>query len=152
MQSESKLSTSQVLLCGAAVVTLSMGVRHGFGLWLQPVTQAQGWTRETFAFAIAIQNLAWGLAGIFAGMVADRFGAFRVLIGGAALYGLGLAGMALSPTPTLFALTAGVLIGAAQAGTTYAVIYGVLGRQIAPEKRSWAMGVGGRPRARSGSS
>ena len=57
------------------------------------------------------------------------------------LYGLGLAGMALSPTPTLFALTAGVLIGAAQAGTTYAVIYGVLGRQIAPERRSWAMGV-----------
>jgi predicted MFS family arabinose efflux permease len=74
-------------------------------------------------------------------MVADRFGAFRVLMGGAVLYGLGLAGMALSPTPTLFALTAGVLIGAAQAGTTYAVIYGVLGRQIAPEKRSWAMGV-----------
>ncbi|MBX9831918.1 MAG: MFS transporter, partial [Burkholderiaceae bacterium] len=64
-----------------------------------------------------------------------------VLMGGAVLYGLGLAGMALSTTPVLFALTAGVLIGAAQAGTTYAVIYGVLGRQIAPERRSWAMGV-----------
>ena len=131
----------QVLACGAAIVTLSMGIRHGFGLWLLPITQEMGWTRQSFALALAIQNLSWGLMGIFAGMVADRFGAFRVLIGGAVLYGLGLTGMALSPTPTLFALTAGVLIGAAQAGTTYAVIYGVLGRQIAPERRSWAMGV-----------
>ncbi|MBT9512028.1 MAG: MFS transporter [Acidovorax sp.] len=136
-----KLSMFQVLACGAAIVTLSMGIRHGFGLWLLPITQEMGWTRQSFALAIAIQNLSWGLIGIFAGMAADRFGAFRVLIGGAVLYGLGLAGMALSPTTTLFALTAGVLIGAAQAGTTYAVIYGVLGRQIAPERRSWAMGV-----------
>ena len=136
-----KLSIFQVLACGAAIVTLSMGVRHGFGLWLQPITQEMGWTRQSFAFAIALQNLSWGVIGIFAGMAADRFGAFRVLMGGAVLYGLGLAGMALSPTPLLFALTTGLLIGAAQAGTTYAVIYGVLGRQIAPERRSWAMGV-----------
>ena len=138
---ERKLSMTQVLACGAMIVTLSMGIRHGFGLWLQPVTQAQNWSRETFAFAIAIQNLAWGFFGIFAGMLADRFGAFRVLVAGSVLYGLGLAGMAMSPTPLLFALTAGVLIGAAQAGTTYAVIYGVIGRQIDPTKRSWAMGV-----------
>ena len=131
----------QVLAFGAAIVTLSMGIRHGFGLWLQPITQAQGWTRETFAFAIAVQNLSWGIFGIFAGMVADRFGAFRVIAGGAVLYALGLVGMALSPTGLLFTLTAGVLIGAAQAGTTYAVIYGVIGRNIAADKRSWAMGV-----------
>ncbi len=117
-----KLSLTQVLVCGAAIVTLSMGIRHGFGLWLQPVTQAQGWTRETFSMAIAIQNLTWGFAGIFAGMLADRFGAFRVIIGGAMLYALGLFGMA-------------------QAGTTYAVIYGVIGRNVSLEKRSWAMGV-----------
>lgn len=136
-----KLSMLQVLACGAAIVTLSMGIRHGFGLWLLPITQEMGWNRQSFALAIAVQNLSWGLIGIFAGMVADRFGAFRVLIGGAALYGLGLAGMALSPNPLVFTLTTGILIGAAQAGTTYAVIYGVLGRQIAPERRSWAMGV-----------
>ena len=132
---------AQVLICGAAIVTLSMGIRHGFGLWLQPITQDQGWPRQTFALAIAIQNLSWGLCGIFAGMVADRLGAFKVLLGGALLYALGLAGMALSTNPLSFALTTGVLIGAAQAGTTYAVIYGVLGRQISAEKRSWAMGV-----------
>jgi MFS family permease len=131
----------QVLACGAAIVTLSMGIRHGFGLWLQPITQAQNWTRETFAFAIAIQNLSWGVFGIFAGMLADRFGAFRVLILGSLLYGAGLAGMALASTPLTFTLTAGVLLGAAQAGTTYAVVYGVIGRQIDPAKRSWAMGV-----------
>ncbi|MDO9401919.1 MAG: MFS transporter [Polaromonas sp.] len=131
----------QVLICGAAIVTLSMGIRHGFGLWLQPITQEQGWTRQTFALAIAVQNLSWGVFGIFAGMLADRFGAFRVIIGGAVLYALGLTGMALSTTGLLFTLTAGVLIGAAQAGTTYAVIYGVIGRNIPAEKRSWAMGV-----------
>ena len=131
----------QVLICGAAIVTLSMGIRHGFGLWLQPITQAQGWTRETFSFALAVQNLSWGVFGVFAGMVADRFGALRVIVGGALLYALGLVGMALSPTGLLFTLTAGVLIGAAQAGTTYAVIYGVIGRHISAEKRSWAMGV-----------
>ena len=136
-----RLSTLQVLACGALIVTLSMGIRHGFGLWLQPITQAQGWTRENFAFALAVQNLSWGIFGIFAGMVADRFGASRVLIGGAVLYGFGLAGMALTSTPLTFALTTGVLIGAAQAGTTYAVVYGVIGRQIPAEKRSWAMGV-----------
>ena len=130
---QKKLSMTQVLVCGAAIVTLSMGIRHGFGLWLQPITQAQGWDRGTFAFAIALQNLSWGLFGIFAGMVADRFGAFRVLIGGSVLYGLGLAGMALSTHPLVFSLTAGVLIGAAQAGTTYAVVYGIIGRQIDPD-------------------
>ena len=135
------LSTTQVLICGAAIVTLSMGIRHGFGLWLQPVTQAQGWTRETFAFAIAIQNITWGVAGIFVGMVADRFGALKVIIAGALVYALGLIGMAHAPTPLLFTLSAGVLIGMAQAGTTYVVIYGVIGRNVASDRRSWAMGV-----------
>ncbi|KQP22615.1 MFS transporter [Pseudorhodoferax sp. Leaf267] len=135
------LPLARILICGGLIVTLSMGIRHGFGLWLQPITQAQGWTREAFAFAIAIQNLAWGVAGIFAGMAADRFGAFRVLLVGAALYALGLFGMAHASTPVLFALSAGVLLGMAQAGTTYAVIFGVIGRNVSAERRSWAMGI-----------
>ena len=135
------LSLTQVLICGAAIVTMSMGVRHGFGLWLQPITSANNWTRENFAFALAIQNLTWGFTGIFAGMLADRFGAFKVIIAGAVLYALGLMGMAQSTTPFIFTLTAGILIGTAQAGTTYAVIYGVIGRNVSAEKRSWAMGV-----------
>jgi MFS family permease len=136
-----QLPMAQVLLCGALIVTLAMGIRHGFGLWLQPITQAQNWSRETFSLAIAIQNLSWGFFGIFAGMVADKFGAFKVILTGAVAYALGLAGMGMAQTPLTFMLSAGVLIGAAQAGTTYAVIYGIIGRNVSADRRSWAMGV-----------
>jgi MFS family permease len=132
---------TQVLICGAAIVTLSMGIRHGFGLWLQPVTMDRGWTRETFALAIAVQNLSWGLFGPLAGGLADRFGAFRVLIVGSLLYAAGLATMALSTSGLAFMGSAGLLIGMAQSGTTYAVVYGVIARNVAADKRSWAMGV-----------
>jgi predicted MFS family arabinose efflux permease len=140
-QTAPRLSMTQVLVCGALIVTVSMGIRHGFGLWLQPITSERGWTRETFAFALAVQNLAWGLAGPLAGMLADRFGAFRVLVGGGLLYAIGLVLMALSTSGLAFTGSAGILIGMAQAGTTYAVIYGVIARQVDPAKRSWAMGV-----------
>ncbi len=136
-----RLSLPQVLLCGAAIVTLSMGIRHGFGLWLAPITMDRGWTRETFAFAIAVQNLAWGVAGPLAGMLADRYGAWRALLVGGLLYAFGLVLMALSTSGLAFTGSAGLLIGIAQSGTTYAVIYGVIGRNVAPDRRSWAMGV-----------
>ncbi len=135
------LSLRQVLICSALILTLSMGIRHGFGLWLQPITVGRAWSRETFAFALAAQNIAWGLAGPIAGMLADRFGAFRVLVIGGLLYSLGLVLMALSTSGLAFTGSAGLLIGMAQAGTTYAVVYGVIGRNVAPERRSWAMGV-----------
>ncbi len=135
------LSLKQVLICGALVVTLSMGIRHGFGLWLQPITMDRGWTRETFALAIAVQNLAWGIAGPFAGMLADRFSAYRVLVGGGILYAIGLVLMALSTSGLAFMGSAGMLLGMAQAGCTYAIVYGVIGRNVAADKRSWAMGV-----------
>jgi MFS family permease len=136
-----KLSMTQVLLCGAMIVTLSMGIRHGFGLWLQPITMERGWTRETFAFALAVQNLAWGLAGPLAGALADRFGAFRVIVIGSLLYAAGLVLMALATSGLAFTGSAGLLLGMAQSGTTYAVIYGVISRNVDPSKRSWAMGV-----------
>ncbi len=135
------LSMTQVLLCGAAIVTLSMGIRHGFGLWLQPITMERGWSRETFAFALAVQNLTWGLTGPFVGALADRFGAFKVLIGSTLLYAAGLLGMAWASTGLAFTGSAGVLVGAAQAGCTYAVVYGVIGRNVPADKRSWAMGI-----------
>jgi MFS family permease len=135
-----ELSLTQVLLCGAAVVTLSMGIRHGFGLWLQPITMDRGWTRETFGFAMAVQNLAFGLAGPLAGMWADRFGAYRVLLASGALYALGLVLMGLSSTGTAFSASAGLLVGVAQSGSTYAVVFGVIARNVPAEKRAWAMG------------
>jgi MFS family permease len=136
-----RLSMNQVLICGALIVTLSMGIRHGFGLWLQPMTVQHSWSRETFAFALALQNLAWGLAGPFTGALADRFGAFKVLVVGGLLYALGLVLMALSSSALAFMGSAGLIIGMAQSGTTYAVIYGVIGRNVPAHKRSWAMGL-----------
>ncbi len=136
-----RLSMFQVLLCGAAIVTVSMGIRHGFGLWLQPITMDRGWTRETFALALAVQNLSWGLAGPVAGGLADRYGALRVLVVGALLYSLGLVLMASATSGLAFLGGAGVVLGMAQSGTTYAVVYGVIARQVAAEKRSWAMGI-----------
>lgn len=136
-----RLPLRQVLLCGGLIVTLSMGIRHGFGLWLGPMTTAHGWTREDFALALAVQNLAWGLAGPLVGYWADVHGARRVLLGGAACYALGLVGMALATTPMGFMVGAGLMVGVAQAGTTYGVVYGVIGRQVPAEQRSWAMGM-----------
>ncbi|OFV50634.1 MFS transporter [Oligella sp. HMSC09E12] len=138
---QNKLSVRRVLLCGGLIVTLSVGIRHGFGLWLLPISQAHGWDREVFSFAMAVQNLVWGLVGIFAGMLADRYGAFRVMVGGALCYALGLFGMAYSTTPLMFILTAGVISGMAQAATTYVIVFGIIGRHISASKRSWAMGV-----------
>ena len=131
----------QVLVCGAIIVSMSMGIRHGFGLWMQPMTQEMGWGREDFATAIGIQNISWGLIGIFLGMLADRFGAFRVMVFSSLLYALGLWGMAQAASPAWLALTLGAMVGAAQAGTTFAIVFGIIGRNIPAEKRSWAMGV-----------
>lgn len=112
------LPIARLLWCAAAIVTLSMGVRHGFGLWLGPVTLERVWTRETFSLALAVQNLVWGLAGPFTGLAADRLGAHKVLALGALLYGAGLAVMALAAGPALFIWGSGLLLGVARAPPT----------------------------------
>lgn len=131
----------RVLLCGGLIVTLSLGVRHGFGLWLAPVTMAHEWSRGDFSFAIALQNLMWGLSGPLVGMAADRWGARPILLLGALLYALGLSIMARAGSPTQFDLGAGLVLGLSLAATTYSVVYGVIGRHVPIDRRSWAMGV-----------
>jgi len=130
-----------VLVCGGIILTLAMGIRHGFGLFLQPISHDMGWGRETFALAIAVQNLVWGVTQPFVGMMADKHGSARVVLVGAALYAVGLATMAHVHTPWLFVLTSGVLIGTGLSGVTFSVISGVLGRRFPPEKRSMALGI-----------
>jgi MFS family permease len=122
---------------------LALGVRHVQGLFLLPVTMDRGWSRETFALAMAVQNLTWGIVQPFTGMIADRYGSAKVIAGGLACYALGLAGMAHAATPAAFLWSAGVCIGVALSGTAFAVIYGALSRLVAPERRSWALGVAG---------
>ncbi|MDE2400490.1 MAG: MFS transporter [Burkholderiales bacterium] len=141
MRKHTRLPLAQLLLCGSLIVTVSMGIRHGFGLWLQPIIMERGWSRESFSLAMAVQNLVWGVSGPFVGWWADRRGAVSVLWAGAALYASGLVGMSLSVDHTAFMLSTGVLIGLGQACTTYAVVYGVLGRHVDPQQRSWTMGV-----------
>lgn len=130
-----------ILVVGCVILTLSMGVRHTAGLFLQPMTVDHGWSRETFSFAIAIQNLVWGLASPFAGAIADRYGAGRTIAISAALYVLGLVLMSQAATPLSFDLSAGVLIGLGLSGTTFAVIMGVIGRHTTPERRSLSLGI-----------
>ena len=123
------------------MVTFSMGIRHGFGLFNLPITSANGWGRETFALTIALQNLIWGAVQPITGALADRYGALKIMVAGGALYALGLAGMAISTDALNFTLTGGLLIGLAQTATTYSVIYGILGRNVSADKRVWAMGI-----------
>ncbi len=130
-----------VLIAGGMVLTLSMGVRHGFGFWLQPISQAHGWTRETYSLAMALQNLLWGVFGPFAGMAADRFGTARVVFVGAFLYAAGLLWMALVVQPGWFIAGSGILIGGAMACTAFGAISGIVGRTAPEHKRSWAFGM-----------
>jgi len=130
-----------VLIATGLVLTLSMGVRHGFGFWLQPISQAHDWTRETYSLAMALQNLMWGAFGPFAGMAADRFGTARVVIAGALFYVGGLLWMALVAQPTAFVVGSGILIGAALACTAFGAVSGIIGRSAPEAKRSWAFGI-----------
>ncbi|MDX5433815.1 MAG: MFS transporter, partial [Halomonas sp.] len=113
----------------------------GFGLFLEPMSSELGWGREVFAFALALQNLVWGFAQPFTGALADRFGAARVVAIGGILYALGLLFMGLSESALGMSLSAGLLIGLGLSGTTFSVILGAVGRAVAPEKRSMAMGI-----------
>ena len=129
------------IVCGGLIVWLSVGTRQSFGLFLQPITGDLGWSREMFAFALALQNLMWGLAQPFAGMVADRYGSARVLVVGTAVYAAGLALMSGTSAAWHFHLGAGVLIGLALAATSFAVVLSAVGRLVAPERRGLAFGM-----------
>ena len=130
-----------VLLGSALILALSLGVRHGFGLFLPPMSAQFGWGREVFAFAIALQNLIWGLAQPFTGALADRFGAAKVVIVGGVLYAVGLLLMGLSDSPLSLSLSAGLLIGIGLSGTSFSVILGVVGRALPPQNRSMGVGI-----------
>ena len=132
-----------MVVAGGLVMGLALGVRHAQGIFLVPVTLEQGWSRETFGFAIAVQNLMWGLAQPFTGMIADRFGARRVIAAGLALYGVGLFAMANAASPMAFTLSAGVCIGIALSATSIGVVYGALSRLMPPARRNWALGLAG---------
>jgi MFS family permease len=132
-----------VLACGGLILMLALGTRQSFGLFLRPMTIDLGWGREAFSFAIALQNLVWGCAMPFAGAIADRYGAGRVLVAGGLAYGAGLLAMAHSTDPLGFNLAAGLLVGLGLACTGFGVVMAVVARAFPPERRSLAVGITG---------
>lgn len=136
-------SPTVVLASGGLILMLALGTRQSFGLFLRPMSLDLGWGREVFSFAIALQNLVWGLAMPFAGAIADRFGAGRILAAGGLAYGLGLWAMAYSGSPLAFNVAAGLLVGLGLASTGFGVVLGVVARAFPAEKRSLAVGIAG---------
>ena len=131
-----------VLVCGGLILTLGMGIRHGFGLFLQPMSADLHWGRETFALALAVQNLVWGVSQPFAGMLADKYGSGRVILGGALLYIAGLLMMAHPGAPWQFVLSAGVLIGFGLGGCSFALVIGGFAKLLPAQWRTVAFGAG----------
>lgn len=132
---------TRVLYAGAFIVLLSLGVRATFGLFMQPMGLEHGWGRDVFSLAFAIQNLVWGVGSIGMGILADRYGAGRTIALGGILYALGMIGLRLSTDELSLYLSAGVLVGLGQAGTTFPVILPVVARVVPPAYRSTAMGI-----------
>ncbi|MGH6684339.1 MAG: MFS transporter, partial [Pseudolabrys sp.] len=131
-----------ILICGCLIGALGFGPRAALGLFLTPMSAANGWSREVFALALAIQVLVWGTAQPFVGAIADRFGSLRVLSAGAVLYCAGLTLMAYSTTPGTLNLTAGVLTGLGIAGSSFTIVIAAFGKLMPPHMRTLAFGAG----------
>ena len=131
-----------VVACGCLIAMISFGPRSSLGFFLTPLSQTNHWGRDVFAFAVAIQNLLWGIGQPFAGAIADRFGTNRVLCVGAVLYALGLAIMARSTTPGELSLSAGVLIGLGLSGCSFNIVLGAFGKLLPEKWRTLAFGAG----------
>jgi len=132
-----------VFLTACLLLFISFGTRAGFGLYLQPVSSDLGWGREVFGLAVAIQNLMVGFAQPFTSAIADRFGTGRMIIIGGLCYASGLTIMAHASDPMDAYLGLGVLTGLGLSGTSFAIVFGAIGRVVSAEKRSLALGIGG---------
>ncbi len=131
-----------VLLGGCLISLIGFGVRSPFGLYLGPMTSTLGWSRETYALAMAIQNLLWGLGMPLAGALADRYGSVVVIAGGALVYALGILGMSVAESVWMLYLTGGILVGIGVAFTAFSLAIAAMVRVVGPAKRSLVMGAG----------
>lgn len=130
-----------MMIATAFILALSLGVRHGFGLYLMPMSDDFGWGHGVFSLAIASQNLIWGMAQPFTGALADKYGTQKVVAAGGVLYVVGLVLMAFSSTGLLLNLSAGLILGLALSATSFSVLLSAVGKAVVPEKRSQAMGI-----------
>src|SRR5215467_6627324 len=131
-----------IAVCGCLIGMMTFGPRSTLGFFLTPLSQANGWGRDVFALALAVQNLLWGLGQPLAGAIADRYGANRVLSVGALLYGAGLVMMAYATNAAMLELSAGLLIGFGLSGCAFTVVLGAFGKLLPENWRSLAFGAG----------
>lgn len=134
-------TTTALIVAGCLVAIVNFGVRSTFGFFTVPISDAHGWPREIFSFAMAVHNLIWGLATPVAGMLADRYGSARVLMAGAVIYCIGVLMMAFTETPFMFNVGGGLLVGVGVAFSSFSIVMAALGRIVPPERRSWAFGI-----------
>ena len=135
-------STWLLLISACLLVMLSFGYRSGFGLFVKPISEANGWGRDVIGFSMAIQNLVWGIVAVFAGGLADRFGNVRVIISGVVIYALGMGLMPHVTAPWMLHSTAGMMVGAGVAGTSFGIVLPALARAVSEDRRQWVLGVG----------
>ncbi|RVU36953.1 MFS transporter [Hwanghaeella grinnelliae] len=133
---------TMVIVAGCVIAVLGFGVRSTFGLFLDPMTEARGWDTETFALAMAIQNLLWGVGAFAAGALADRFGPVKVIVFGALAYASGIYGMTIAESSLMLHLTGGILTGIGVAFTGFALVMAAMAKVVGPEKRSLILGLG----------
>ena len=134
-------TVTALIVAGCLVSVVNFGIRSAFGFFTVPISDAHGWPREIFSFAMAVHNLVWGLATPVAGMLADRYGSARVLMAGAVIYCFGLIMMAFTETPFMFNVGGGLLVGIGVAFSSFSIVMAALGRIVPPERRSWAFGI-----------
>jgi len=130
-----------VLLGGCLISLIGFGARSSYGLYLGPITEAFGWSRETYALAMALQNLFWGLCLPIAGILADRYGPIWVIGGGALIYAIGTFGVTLADTALGLHLTGGVLVGTGVAFTSFSLATAAMLRVVGIERRSFVIGL-----------
>ncbi|MFO0989164.1 MAG: MFS transporter [Alphaproteobacteria bacterium] len=136
-----RLPIGVIVFCGCLIGIVSFGARAGFGLFLAPISTELGWGREVFALSIAIQNVVWGAAQPFAGMLADKYGSGRVLVLGALIYAGGVALMAYSSEPWQMHMTAGVVVGLGTAFASFMIVMATMARKVTPRWRTLVMGI-----------
>ena len=135
-------SPAVVIVAACLIAMIGFGSRSTFGLFLEPMTGAKGWSRETFALALALQNLMWGIGVPIAGAIADKYGAARVIVFGALLYGAGVYGMSTADTGTALYITGGLLTGLGVAFTAFSLAMAAMARVVSTDRRSFVLGLG----------
>ena len=135
-------SPTVVIIAACLIAMIGFGTRSTFGLYLEPMTVTNGWSREVFALALAIQNLMWGIGVPIAGALSDRFGPTRVIALGAVVYAVGVYGMSVSDTGSVFYFTGGILTGLGVAFTAFSLAMAAMAKVVSADRRSFVLGLG----------